>query len=98
MKAQDYVDKYLPLMKEAKDDSELKSLPFKAFMEFNDEVVEIAKSRNTTRNDAVRSIIKEVSQKWGKFCRIMNAQQDRVTIKEDFFMDYWNRELNLEVR
>lgn len=101
MKAQDYVDIYLPLVKEVKDKTDLKELPyrelkelaFKAFLDFNDEVIEIAKARKAIKDKAIISIIREIAQKWGKFCRIMNQQQEIAIFNEELFLKHWKEKL-----
>lgn len=94
MKAQEYADKYLPLIKEVVDDEKaLKELSFKAFVEFCDEVQAIAKSRRAIVDKAVISIIKEVAQKWNKFCRIINESQTDVKFNEGLFLKYWKEKV-----
>lgn len=93
MKAQDYVDIYLPLVKEVKDRTDLTELAYKAFLDFNDEVIEIAKARKAIKDKAVISIIREIAQKWGKFCRIMNQQQEIAIFNEELFLKHWKEKL-----
>ena len=91
MKAQDYVDKYLNDFNEATDEKSAKELSFTVFMEFCDEVTQLAKQRHVTRNEAVISIIKEIGQKWNKFCRIINQQRIACKLNEDLFLSFWKK-------
>ena len=93
MKAQDYVDKYLPLINKTEDKKELTNIVYEAFLEFNDEIVEISKLRNAKKDKALISIVKEVGQKWGKFCRIINTKQKIVTLNEELFLKHWKEKL-----
>lgn len=95
MKAQDYVNQYLPQLHEATTEDELKTIYANAFVSFLDDTASLVKSRNAIQDDAIISIINEESDKWHKFCRVINAEQEVVTFNESLFLDYWKERLDL---
>lgn len=95
MKAQDYATNYLPQITEAVDEKALKDIASNIFIAFLDDTAELVKSRNAIEDDAIISIINEESDKWHKFCRLINAGQTRITFNENTFLNYWRERLEL---
>lgn len=93
MKAQDYVTQYLPQINEAADEKTLKDIASTIFIAFVDDTAQLVKSRNAFTDDAIISIINEESDKWHKFCSLINAEQTRITFNESMFIDYWKERL-----
>lgn len=96
MKAQDYIDQYLPQINEATDEKQLKDICSSAFVAFLDDTAGLIKSRNARGDEAIVSVLNEEGDKWNKFCRAMNEQQEVVKFNEDMFVDYWRERLDLE--
>lgn len=95
MKAQDYVEKYLPQIQEAAGEKQLKDICSSAFVAFLDDTAELIKSRNAVEDEAIVSVLNEEGDKWYKFCRTINEQQEAVKFNEDMFLDYWRERLDL---
>lgn len=95
MKAQDFVDQYLPQINEAADEKQLKDICSSVFVAFLDETARLVKSRNAVEDEAIISVLNEEGNKWSKFCKTMNEQQEVVEFNEDMFLDYWRDRLDL---
>lgn len=93
MKAQDYVTQYLPEITEATDEKTLKNIASTIFVAFLDDTAKLVKSRNALSDDAIISIINEESDKWHKFCKLINDEQTRITFDETMFINYWKERL-----
>lgn len=93
MKAQDYVTHYLPQITEAVDEKTLKDIASTIFIAFLDDTAELVKARNAFNDDAIISIINEESDKWHKFCKLINTKQTRITFNESMFINYWKERL-----
>lgn len=96
MKAQDYVDQYLPQINKATNEKEIKDICSNVFIAFLNDTAALVKSRNAVDDQAVVSIINEEGDKWYKFCRLINEQLESVQFNEAMFLDYWRDRLDLD--
>lgn len=95
MKAQDYINQCLLQINEATDPKQLKDICASVFIAFLDDTAELVKSRNAVEDEAIVSVLNEEGDKWSKFCRTMNEQQEVVKFNEDMFFDYWRERFDL---
>jgi len=86
MKAIDYFNKYrLTIV----DNKELTKL----VQEMNEEVLEMAKKRNTNSDSSVVSIIKEINQKWNKLCGLYEKEYGGSILIRNGFLIYWEAQI-----
>ena len=95
MRAQDYIDQYLPQLNQATDENQVKEICSNAFIAFLNDTAALVKSRNALDDEAIISILNDEGDKWHKFCRLINQQQNAVQFNESMFLDYWRDRLDL---
>ena len=88
MKAQEYAELLFEDIKKAKDNSDVDQIIGTIFIKFMDEGQELAKKRNVKLDSGMISIIKEQSDKWAAFGRIVNKKYGILFIRLDGFKNY----------
>ena len=86
MKAIEYYEKYRTTIDTKKGIKEL-------MIEMNNEAKELIKKRNAVTDNAGRSIIKELNQKWNALARIFEKAMGEPILVEDGFLASWKRKI-----
>lgn len=88
MKAKEYAELLFEDFKKANDNSDVDQIIIGILSKFMDEVEELAKIRNVKLDSGMISIIKEQSDKWAAFGRIVNKKYGILFIRLDGFKEY----------
>jgi hypothetical protein len=86
--AKNFLDKLAQIDKNLSE-KEINSLGnkfiYQAFIDFSKEAEDLVKARNSNSDECVLSVMKEQSQKWAAFARIVNKDMGSIFVKEDGF-------------
>ena len=93
MKAIEYYEKYKSLPEDTTGE-----VAKKLFLEMSDEVITIARTRNTQSYEAEVSVIKEINKKWNAVARKFEAIQGKPILIQDGFIAFWKTQLPKQLK
>lgn len=88
MKAKEYAEKFFKRVSKCETDEELYKAVEPILFMFLQEGLDLVNSRNIQLDDATISLIKELSDKWRAFGRIVNKKYNVYFIRLDGFKQY----------
>jgi hypothetical protein len=86
MKAVDYFNKYKDKVNTPEGLADL-------LIEMSTEVQEIAKKRNSTRDEVVIPIMKEMNLKWNALCGLFEKEYGQPILIRNGFINYWKAKI-----
>jgi hypothetical protein len=86
MKAKEYAKEFLEIKFET--EQQINDTVYAIMVRFMEEVKPICESRHSSSDGTVIAVIREQSQKWAAFCRIVNKKLGMEFLKEDGFKNY----------
>lgn len=86
MRAKEYAKEFLEIKFET--EQQINDAIYSVLVRFMEEVKPICESRHSSSDETFIAVVKEQSQKWGAFCRIVNNKVGFKVLKEDGFKNY----------